>query len=791
MRSATSLRSSLSKSTTGSAGVRSTGSPNRRMGWTVTRQYSLARWSRLVYGARTRTSPIRGAGRRRRTVHPDRRSGSRRQARVHVRAVVAGRPGRGPGRAPCGRCARRRPRAAPRPARRPGRRGTRTSIALLVPGRPAPGRAPRRRPAARAAASRSATASGGPVRLAIRAAGGKPSSRRSASSRAANQAGSQRSSACTGASAAVGDHHHPAAVRGRPGQRGGGEPAAQRLLAGPQVGPGQQRPRVEQQHRAVAALGHRLGARRGHHQRRLARHRGRAPVAARGAHRHAGEGPAQLLGGTPGADHRRPQPPAAAAPGRRSRRPAGRTSGRPATGARRAQRQRAGAVRAAGRGAALGAGHRRQVPAPRHLHQHRRAGGERVPGGPPGQRWAAGRRRRPGRGPAAGRRRSARRAARAPRTVARSAHDLAAPSRSRPAAAPRRCGRTRRPAPRAPASWARVSSTSRACGYGARGSACRSSPSSQIATRPRSVDRRERGRPGADDHRHLAPAGGQEPPVPLGRPERGARARRAGPGRAPRSARRRAGRGRGRRRTTTTAPRPAAHGGGRGLGEPGRPVLAGQRRPHRPRRPAVGQRPQERRARPGTPPTRPAVPRISAAPPAALRRPDDARAGVRRRPRQRRGAARRQARRVAGGAGRVGRPAASASGPASRRASRRRQRRRGGSAGSRQPVGRIGGSVVASRGAPAHLRLARACRGGTPGAARRRGCRRTGRRPRGPAATSVSTARARRPVQEGQPPVVLGLATRSSRHPSTSWPAKRTRTRAPGCAAASSAAGTR
>src|SRR4051812_36587952 len=36
VRSATSRRSSLSKSVTGTAGVRSTGSPNSRMGWTAT-----------------------------------------------------------------------------------------------------------------------------------------------------------------------------------------------------------------------------------------------------------------------------------------------------------------------------------------------------------------------------------------------------------------------------------------------------------------------------------------------------------------------------------------------------------------------------------------------------------------------------------------------------------------------------------------------------------------------------------------------------------------------------------
>ena len=39
----------------------------------------------------------------------------------------------------------------------------------------------------------------------------------------------------------------------------------------------------------------------------------------------------------------------------------------------------------------------------------------------------------------------------------------------------------------APVRWARRASTSRAFGYGARGSACRSSPSSQSTTRPSSA----------------------------------------------------------------------------------------------------------------------------------------------------------------------------------------------------------------------------------------------------------------------------------------------------------------
>ena len=52
IRSLTSLRSSLSKSTTGSAGVRSTGSPKRRMGWTVTRHGS--------FGGRAGAVPVYG-----------------------------------------------------------------------------------------------------------------------------------------------------------------------------------------------------------------------------------------------------------------------------------------------------------------------------------------------------------------------------------------------------------------------------------------------------------------------------------------------------------------------------------------------------------------------------------------------------------------------------------------------------------------------------------------------------------------------------------------------------------
>ena len=94
-------------------------------------------------------------------------------------------------------------------------------------------------------------------------------------------------------------------------------------------------------------------------------------VAAGRPDRHAGEGAAELLGGPAGAHHGRPQPVGRSRTGSASRRPAGRTSGRPATGAAGPERQRPGAGRAPGRGAAARAGQRRDVAAPRHLDEHR------------------------------------------------------------------------------------------------------------------------------------------------------------------------------------------------------------------------------------------------------------------------------------------------------------------------------------------------------------------------------------------------------------------------------------
>ena len=78
VRSATSRRSSLSKSATGTAGVRSTGSPNRRMGWTGT--------ARLLAGR------VRRAGATSQSTEADR---SLETHRVHLdphRRLLAGRP---------------------------------------------------------------------------------------------------------------------------------------------------------------------------------------------------------------------------------------------------------------------------------------------------------------------------------------------------------------------------------------------------------------------------------------------------------------------------------------------------------------------------------------------------------------------------------------------------------------------------------------------------------------------------------------------------------------------------
>ena len=172
------------------------------------------------------------------------------------------------------------------------------------------------------------------------------------------------------------------------------------------------------------------------------------------------------------------------------------------------------------------------------------------------------------------------------------------PAGTRPAARPRPCARARRRAAPRRSRCARSASTSRTCGYGARGSACRSSPSSQTTARPRS-------RTGANTAARVptttraAPRRDREPAaVALGRAEVGgehdARLRR-----------------RARRPARAASPRDVARVGdddehappGRD-GRPPRPRRArapasapGQRRPHRARRVAAAERVEERRRR--------------------------------------------------------------------------------------------------------------------------------------------------------------------------------------------------
>ena len=263
-------------------------------------------------------------------------------------------------------------------------------------------------------------------------------------------------------------------------------PAAHGLLPGAQVGPRQHQPGVEQHHGGVPALGDGLGPRRGHHDGRLRADLGqdRLPRGRR-PYRRRREGPAELLGGPqrrrrPGRAARGARTPRTPSPGGRCR-----TSGRRGGGRGSRDGQRALADRAAGGGAAALAGQRRRrTPTAASARAPDRS---RAP--PPPRRargWASGRRGRTGRAPAP--RRWLPRPARSPGRAA-------APGR-RPARAPSRCGRryvgldrAREPADQRaalPSRSARSSSVSRVWGYGARGSACRSSPSSQITTRPRS-----------------------------------------------------------------------------------------------------------------------------------------------------------------------------------------------------------------------------------------------------------------------------------------------------------------
>ena len=207
--------------------------------------------------------------------------------------------------------------------------------------------------------------------MASRDAGGRWADCRSAISRCAKPAGSHRTRACrAGSLGSPTATTRPPAEAGR-ARRGGVEPAAQGLLTGAQVGPGQHQPGVEQHDAGVAARGDRLGTRGGHHERRpfvdLGQRPGRPPRCARAPTGTPGRAP-RRCGRSPSTGARRPRPPHSAHAQRGSAVPHHRQLGG-SCGAVEPQRPRAGA--AAGRGAAAVAGQAGDVALAGRLHQHR------------------------------------------------------------------------------------------------------------------------------------------------------------------------------------------------------------------------------------------------------------------------------------------------------------------------------------------------------------------------------------------------------------------------------------
>ena len=302
----------------------------------------------------------------------------------------AGRPARGRVRRPCARCGPRRPRAAPRrrsrlscAGRGPGTAPGRTPRAPARAPRPTPGSVgrgeePLERPGSPVTddhPDRGREAQLGPLgQLAVGEGRRVPADQR-----------------LHGRVGGVGQHHDLAAVRA--GRTSAAAAAQRRSASSParRSGADEQRPAVEQQRRGVAALGHRLGARRGDHERRLG--------ADAGQHRRA---PPECGPACPGRPGRAPRPCApsptavarsrVAAAGRAG--PGRRGDAAPAAGRARAARRRAerSAARGApGRRAAPGAGQAGDVAA--------RAAPARAPGrrcerreAVRQARWAAGRR---------------------------------------------------------------------------------------------------------------------------------------------------------------------------------------------------------------------------------------------------------------------------------------------------------------------------------------------------------------------------------------------------------------
>ena len=317
---------------------------------------------------------------------------TRRRASSATRAR-AGRPGSGPPPRPCARCAPRPRRAGRRPARpRPG--ATRPGPA------PAPSVAPTGTgPSTSAPSGRSASVEQVGHRVGRPGQARHPGRRREAQLAPLGQfAGGERGRVPAqqrlyGDQAAVGHDHHPSALRRRAG------PASPRPATGaaspprPAGRPGSAAPRCR------AAAPPRIRPRP------AARPPAwRPPAPARRPTVASTPSRPEVRTGAPGnarpsSSAVRPAPITAARSRRAAAPVAGEVGRRPAAppaggdGVRRAQLERAGAPSTSGRRVTLHTGHRRQVAAARHLDQHRRPAGQRVPGGPPGQAGQPGGRR--------------------------------------------------------------------------------------------------------------------------------------------------------------------------------------------------------------------------------------------------------------------------------------------------------------------------------------------------------------------------------------------------------------
>ena len=158
-----------------------------------------------------------------------------------------------------------------------------------------------------------------------------------------------------------------------PDQRGGGQPAAQRLLPRAQARAAEQRPPVEEQRGGVAREG--LRPRRGDDERWPVGNPRQHQVTARGDNLDAWEGAAEFLGGARRAGDERAQPVVTAArtapaPGERAAPPAVWRGVLAGQQQRAVARGSAGQRRAPGLNAAAAAGDRGEVAAPRHLDEN-------------------------------------------------------------------------------------------------------------------------------------------------------------------------------------------------------------------------------------------------------------------------------------------------------------------------------------------------------------------------------------------------------------------------------------